>query len=105
MNQAASPATRPLLTWKELVEAAIVESDPNNLSQRIQDAQNAIMDEIEDTFQTASPGDCRALINAMNAVRELGRASGRCSIAAQEMGKPRRDKISAVDNWYCDYGK
>jgi hypothetical protein len=78
MNQAAPPATCPPPTWKELVEAAIFEPDPNNLSQRIHDAQNAIMDEIEDTFQTASPGYRQALINAMNAVREIGRVSGKC---------------------------
>jgi len=78
MNQAAPPATRPPLTWKELLEAAIFEPDSGNLSERIQDAQNAIMDEIEDTFQTASPGDRQALMNAMNALRKLGRVSGKC---------------------------
>jgi hypothetical protein len=78
MNQAAPPATRPPLTWKELLAAAIFEPDSDNLSERIQDAQNAIMDEIEDTFHTASPGDRQALMNAMNALRKLGRVSGKC---------------------------
>ena len=33
------------------------------------------MDEIEDTFQTACPSERQALINAMNALRELRRVS------------------------------
>jgi len=63
--------------WLEgLSETAILETDPDNLSQRIQDAQDAIMDEIEDSFQTASSSERQALINAMNGVRELRRISG-----------------------------
>jgi len=58
-----------------LVEAAIFETESENVSRRIQDAQDAVMDEIEDTFQTACPSERQALINAMNALRELRRVS------------------------------
>jgi hypothetical protein len=46
--------TSPLRSWKALVEIAIFEVDPDNLSRHTQEAQDAIMDEIEDSFQTAS---------------------------------------------------
>jgi Spy/CpxP family protein refolding chaperone len=39
----------------------------------IQDAQDAIMDQIEDTFQTASQSERESLTNAMNSLRELRR--------------------------------
>ncbi len=74
-NATPSPA-RPQLTWEEPVEVAILETGPENLSRRIQDAQDAIMDEIEDSFQTASSSERQSLVNAMNAVRELRRVSG-----------------------------
>lgn len=62
-------------SWKDLVEVGIFETHSDNLSKRIQDAQNAIMDEIKDCFQSASPSERQALVNAMNAVRELKRLS------------------------------
>jgi hypothetical protein len=68
-----APARRR--NWKDLVEVALFETHPDNLSKRIQDAQDAVMDEIEDSFQNASPSERQALGNAMNAVRELKRVS------------------------------
>jgi hypothetical protein len=65
MGIAIPALTRYRRSWKELVEAAVFETDAP-LSQRIQDAQNAIMDEIEDSFQTTSPTERQSLINAMN---------------------------------------
>jgi hypothetical protein len=50
LNQIAPLTACPQLTWKELVETVIFETDSDNLPQRIQDAQDAIMDEIEDSF-------------------------------------------------------
>jgi hypothetical protein len=44
---------------------------------QIQEVQDAIMDEIEDSFQTATPTERQSLINAMNAVHELQRLAGR----------------------------
>jgi hypothetical protein len=70
------PASRPPDTtddWRCLVEAAIFETNPNDLSRRIQEAQDAIMDHIEDSFQTASLSERQSMINAMNSLRELRR--------------------------------
>ena len=76
-----SPAMRKVEmrepNWKELLDAAIVESDQENLAQRIQEARDAIMDKIEDSFQTATSTERQALINAMNAVHELEVASAK----------------------------
>lgn len=69
------PATRPFClgrsNWKDLLDAAIFETDRDRLAHRIQEARDAIMDEIEDSFQTASSSERQALIRAMNVVREL----------------------------------
>jgi hypothetical protein len=54
-------------------KAAIFETNTDNLCQRIEDAQDAIMDHIEDSFQTASQSERQSLINAMNSLRELRR--------------------------------
>ena len=75
MANAAASFPRRHCDWKDLVETAIFSTDPNNLVQTIQDAQDAIMDEIEDSFQTASQSERQALINAMNSMRELRRVS------------------------------
>ena len=40
-----------------LVEAAIFERNPSDLFRRIEDAQDAIMDYIEDSFESASPAE------------------------------------------------
>jgi len=61
--------------WKNLVEAAILETNPHELPQRIQDAQDAVMDEIEDSFHTASQSERQSLLGAINALRELRRVS------------------------------
>jgi hypothetical protein len=60
-------------TWKNIFEAAFFEKDARKLSQRIQDAQDAVMDHIEDSFQPAGQTERQSLINAMNALRELRR--------------------------------
>jgi hypothetical protein len=57
--------------WKDLLEAAVCETDQENLTRRILEARDAIMDEIEDSFHTASSSERQALISAMNAVRDL----------------------------------
>jgi hypothetical protein len=56
-----------------MVEAAIFETNADNLSQRIREAQDAIMDEIEDSFETASQSERQSMINAMNSLRQLRR--------------------------------
>jgi hypothetical protein len=72
MNESNVPANTPQ-NWKRLVETAIFDTNSHDFSQRIKDAQDAIMDEIEDSFQTASQSERQSLVNAMNSVRELRR--------------------------------
>jgi hypothetical protein len=73
MNKPASLALDATQGWRYLVEVAIFEANPNNLSRRIQDAQDAVMDHIEDSFETASQSERQSMINAMNSLRELRR--------------------------------
>jgi hypothetical protein len=53
--------------WQELVEAAVLDRESDNLPQRIRDARSAVMDEIEYSFHTADACERPSLINAMNA--------------------------------------
>jgi hypothetical protein len=73
MDKPASLPPAATQDWRLLVEAAILESNPDDLSRRIQDAQDAIMDHIEDSFQTATQSERQSMINAMNSLRELRR--------------------------------
>lgn len=59
--------------WRELFESALLESDPISLPARLQKATNAIMDEIEDSFLSASESERLALVAALNAMQELRR--------------------------------
>jgi len=64
----------PLLGyWKDLMNAAVVETACADLSERIQDVQNAVMDEIETSYPTATDSERRSLINTLNALHELRR--------------------------------
>ena len=56
------------LIWKGLFEAALLEGNTLTLSQRLQDAQDAIMDEVEKSFQTASQRDRQSFISALNSL-------------------------------------
>ena len=73
MNKPASPRLDAAQNWSGLVEAALFEMNPNDLSWSIQDAQDTIMDHIEDSFETASQSERQSMINAMNSLRELRR--------------------------------
>ena len=73
MNKSAGPPRNPEQNWKHLVEAAIFETNADNLFRRIREAQDAIMDEIEDSFETASQSERQSMINAMNSLRQLRR--------------------------------
>jgi len=59
--------------WRDLMDAAVVETACNDLSERIQHAQNAVMDEIETSYPTATESERQSLVNALNALRELRR--------------------------------
>ena len=65
MNPAAQVPVPTHPNWRDLVEAVTLETDGTNWSQRIKDAQDAVMDEIEDSFCTASSAERQALINAI----------------------------------------
>jgi len=73
MNETARLLANALQDWRQLVEAAIFETSPEGLSERIQDAQDAIMDRIEHLFPAAGPSERQALTNALNSLRELQR--------------------------------
>ena len=73
MNKLVQSALDATESWKYLVEAAIFERNPINLSRRLQDAQDAVMDQIEDSFETASKSERQSMINAVNSLRELRR--------------------------------
>ena len=63
----------PARYWKDLLEAAVVETSFGDLLQRIQDAHNAVVDEIEICYPTANNTERQALINALNIIREFRR--------------------------------
>ena len=63
--------------WRQLVDDELAETDRGNLGLNMQDAEDAVMDEIEDSFQTASPVRRHSLVNAINALRDTGRPSER----------------------------
>jgi hypothetical protein len=73
MSETAQLLKNALRNWRQLVEAAIRETSPEGLPERIQDAQDAVMDQIEHLFPTASPSERQALTNALNSLRELQR--------------------------------
>jgi len=58
-------------TWKRLVEAAPLELDPEKLPQRIEAAQRALLDRIEDLHHAGESRESQALANAMNVLRSL----------------------------------
>jgi hypothetical protein len=62
-----------LRCWRDLMQAAIIETACDDLSERILDAQNAVMDEIETSYPTATEIERQSLVNALNALRELRR--------------------------------
>ena len=59
--------------WEQLFECALLERDPVAREQRLQNAKNAIMDRIEDSFDTASGQESRLLLAALNTISELQR--------------------------------
>jgi len=59
--------------WRDLMNAAVVETACFDLFEWIQDAQNALMDEIETSFPTATEIERQSLVSALNALHELRR--------------------------------
>jgi hypothetical protein len=58
--------------WKQLFDCALVERDAV-ARERLQNAKDAIMDQIENSFDTASGQESRLLLAALNTISELQR--------------------------------
>ena len=77
MSENISP-TSPAVSacnWEHLFECALVERDMVARQQRLQNAKDAIMDRIEDSFDTASGQESRLLLAALNTISELQRGA------------------------------
>ena len=61
--------------WKQLLEAALGEQDPGLFPERLQTAKDAIVDEIEGSFETASSSDRLSLLAALNTISGLFEAN------------------------------
>jgi hypothetical protein len=61
--------------WQQLFEAALLEPDPLVVAERFRTAKDAIMDRIEDSFDSASLSERRMLLSALNTIGELERLS------------------------------
>jgi hypothetical protein len=72
----STPAGPPLDGWKLLFEAALLESDSGALPHRLREAKDAVLDRIEDSFDTASLLERRLLVAALNTICELERRAG-----------------------------
>ena len=57
--------------WKSLYEAALLETDPKKLTERITIARSAILDRIEESFTHSLPGEQRAMDDALRNLRLL----------------------------------
>jgi hypothetical protein len=59
--------------WEQLFECALVELDPVVRERRLQNAKDAIMDRIEDSFDTVTCQESQSLIGALKAISEIQR--------------------------------
>ena len=57
MNKPMTASKEVAPNWRQLVEAAMFATNRDALSLYIQEGQDAVMDHIEDTFQTASDAE------------------------------------------------
>ena len=57
--------------WRPVYEAALLENDPGKIRERISAARTAILDTIEDTLTNSSPGNQRAMNDALSNLRTL----------------------------------
>ena len=65
--------------WKQLFEAALFEDDPDMFPHRLQNARDAIVETIENSFDTAPPSDRLLLLAALNTISGLFEADLRRS--------------------------
>ncbi|MBS1851487.1 MAG: hypothetical protein JST79_11280 [Acidobacteria bacterium] len=59
--------------WDQLFECALVEHDPVAREHLLQNANDAIMDRIEDCLDTVSGRESRMMLAALNTISELQR--------------------------------
>lgn len=66
-----SVAASSIDDWKQLFEAALLEDDPAIFPERLQNARDAIVDTIDNPFDTASSSDRLLLLAALNTISGL----------------------------------
>jgi len=66
----ANRGNRVFAQWRTLYEAAVLELDHDKLRQRISEAKDAIMDQMED-LNRSEDGAAEELMNALTALRDL----------------------------------
>ncbi len=64
-------STDAIHDWTQLFEAALLEDDPCLFPQRLENARDAIVDQIENSFDTASSSDRLLLLAALNTISGL----------------------------------
>jgi hypothetical protein len=73
--------------WKQLYEAAMLEHEPAKVLQRIDLAERAIVDQMEEEFSKISPRQQLALCDALHMLSTLR------EIAERDIGGPRNTWI------------
>jgi hypothetical protein len=66
MQSVSSPAD-----WRRLYEAALFETDETRVPERISIARSAIVDRIEKVLEMPTPGEHRAMADALRHLRRL----------------------------------
>jgi hypothetical protein len=61
--------------WKQLYAVAMLELDPANVQQRINDAHQAILDRVEELHTSPSDGEQHGLNDALQSLRILRKRS------------------------------
>ena len=72
--------------WKGLFQTAMLELDKTKLPERIRDAQQAIMNHMEEFFkkETTTPDEHQRLYDALTSLRDLQRLCQKCEERACE---------------------
>jgi len=78
------------LTWRELYQLAMLELDPTKLPSAIANANDAILDTIEQTDRRALGGELSRLNDALNNLRLLRREYERGMKEFREQNKQRK---------------
>ena len=78
------------LTWRELYQLAMLELDPTKLPSAIANANDAILDRIEQTDRNALGGELSQLNDALNNLRLLRREYARGMEQYREQTQQRR---------------